>query len=87
MSVVGLNTTAITSAQTGVTNINTSISALQAQITLYSAALTTLLNSASNNVLLVDVVDQYEVLAGLQSQIDGVTSQLKVLVGGLAIPT
>ena len=87
MSVTGLNTTGITNAQTGITNINTSITALQTQITLYSAALTTLLNSASNNALLPDLADAAQTLAGLQSQIDGVTAQLKIYIGSLAIPT
>lgn len=87
MSVTGLNTTALTLAQTGVTNINTSISALNAQLTIYSADLTTILNSANTNALLVDLVDQADTLSGLQSQIDGVTAQLKTLIGSLTIPT
>lgn len=87
MSVSGLNTTAITNAQTAVTNLNTSITSLNAQITLYSAALTTLLNSASANAKLPDVVDAANYIAGIGSQIDALKSQLAIYVGSLAVPT
>ena len=87
MSVTGLNTTAITNARTASTDLTTAISALTAQNTLYSAALTTLTNSSSANALDVDVVDAYNYMEGLVSQVNAITAQLKIYIGSLAIPT
>lgn len=87
MSVAGLNTVAITAAQTGVTNLTTSMTALTAQITSYNATLTTILNSASTLALVPDVASQAFALAGFKSQLDAIKAELVKFQGSTTIPT
>lgn len=73
--------------ETNITAITTAITALQAQLVLYGAAVTTLKNSSSTNQSCPDLFDAPTYLSNIAGQITALTAQLAIYTGSLTIPT